>query len=358
MKAFLKRLTFLIIFIIAVGAGICVYLLQAPPVEQKKVPKLQIHTKTALRGRPTTDSKPIVYTKDVYRFSLDPQFISNLNSGKLERELLFTAGLAHRARLKTERLDASLKTGTDWQKMFSDMTKDIRFRPSATPIEVLLSGEEWLLRDITGAAYTVVKADSNVEVYLPDLREVFEAHKISLSKDLGISIKQTNRRWLIKDNGYQQAYSIVKGEGKLNVFQQSKYEILTFLFEADTASQDSLAQGKLSSKLMQEFIAEKIPLSRRARVSANEDGMSWQISNPPLKYNIRNENNRLKVYLDLESRWLRIKADDTTKGWVQSERGTIFEPPPPILSSRQQAKERLLVLIDRLKESRAFQWIK
>ena len=350
MKAFLKRLTFLIIFIIAVGAGICVYLLQAPPVEQKKVPKLQIHTKTALRGRPTTDSKPIVYTKDVYRFSLDPQFISNLNSGKLERELLFTAGLAHRARLKTERLDASLKTGTDWQKMFSDMTKDIRFHPSATPIEVLLSGEEWLLRDITGAAYTVVKADSNVEVYLPDLREVFEAHKISLSKDLGISIKQTNRRWLIKDNGYQQAYSIVKGEGKLNVFQQSKYEILTFLFEADTASQDSLAQGKLSSKLMQEFIAEKIPLSRRAGVSASEDGMSWQISNPPLKYNIRNENNRLKVYLDLESRWLRIKADDTTKGWVQSERGTIFEPPPPILSSRQQAKERLLVLIDRLKE--------
>ena len=350
MKAFLKRLTFLIIFIFAVGTCICVYLLQAPPVEQKKVPKLQIHTRTALRGRPTTDSKPIVYTKDVYRFSLDPQFISNLNSGKLERELLFTAGLAHRARLKTERLDASLKTGTDWQKMFSDMTKDIRFRPSATPIEVLLSGEEWLLRDITGAAYTVVKADSNVEVYLPDLREVFEAHKISLSKDLGISIKQTNRRWLIKDNGYQQAYSIVKGEGKLNVFQQSKYEILTFLFEADTASQDSLAQGKLSSKLMQEFIAEKIPLSRRARVSASEDGMSWQISNPPLKYNIRNENNRLKVYLDLESRWLRIKADDTTKGWVQSERGTIFEPPPPILSSRQQAKERLLVLIDRLKE--------
>ena len=350
MKAFLKRLTFLIIFLIAIGAGICVYLLQAPPVEQKKAPKLQIHTRTALRGRPTTDSKPIVYTKDVYRFSLDPQYISNLNSGKLERELLFSAGLAHRARLKAERLDTSLKTGINWQKMFTDMTKDIRFRPSATPIEVLLSGEEWLLRDTTGAAYTVVKSDSNVEVYLPDLREAFEAHKISLSKDLEISTKQANRRWLIKDNGYKQAYSVVKGEGKLNVFQQSKYEILTFLFEADVASQHSLAQGKLPSKLIQEFVAEKIPLSRRARVSANADGRSWQISNPPLKYNIQNENNRLKVYLDLESRWLRIKADDTTKGWVQSERGTIFEPPPPTLSSRQQAKERLLVLIDRLKE--------
>jgi hypothetical protein len=350
MKAFLKRLTFLIIFISAIGAGICIYILQAPPVEQKEVPKLQIHTRTALRGRPTVDSKPIVYTKDVYRFSLDPQYISNLNSGKLERELLFSAGLAHRANLKAERLDASLKAATDWQKMFADMTKDIRFRPGATPIEVLLSGEEWLLRDTTGAAYTVVKTDSNVDIYLPDLREAFEAHKISLSKNLETSVKQSNRRWLIKDNGYKQAYSVVNGEGKLNVFQQSKFEILTFLFEADAASQSSLAQGKLPSKLMQEFVAEKVPLSRRAQVSANEDGMSWQISSPPLKYNIRNENNRLKVYLDLESRWLHIKVDDTTKGWVQSERGTIFEPPPPTLSSRQQVKERLLVLIDDLKE--------
>ena len=350
MKAFLKRLTFLIIFILAIGFGICVYLLQAPPVEQKAVPKLQIHTRTALRGRPTVDSKPIVYTKDVYRFSLDQQYISNLNSGKLERELLFSAGLSHRARLKAERLDASLKTATDWQKMFADMTKDIRFRPSASPIEVLLSGEEWRLRDATGAAYTVVKTDDRVNVYLPDLREAFEANKISLSKDLETSIKQANRRWLIKDNGYKQAYNVVKGEGKLNVFQQSKFEILTFLFEADMASQSSLAQGKLSAELIKEFIREKIPLSRRARVSASEDGIGWQVTNPPLKYNIRSENNRLKVYLDLESKWLRIKVDDSTKGWVQSERGTIFEPPPPTLSSRQQVKERLLVLIDKLKE--------
>ena len=350
MKAFLKRLTFLIIFILAIGFGICVYLLQAPPVEQKAVPKLQIHTRTALRGRPTVNSKPIVYTKDVYRFSLDQQYISNLNSGKLERELLFSAGLSHRARLKAERLDVSLKTATDWQKMFADMTKDIRFRPSASPIEVLLSGEEWRLRDATGAAYTVVKTDSNVEVYLPDLREAFEANKISLSKDLETTIKQTNRRWLIKDNEYKQAYSVVNGEGKLNIFQQSKFEILTFLFEADMASQSSLAQGKLSAELIKEFIREKIPLSRRARVSASEDGIGWQVTNPPLKYNIRSENNRLKVYLNLESKWLRIKVDDSTKGWVQSERGTIFEPPPPTLSSRQQVKERLLVLIDKLKE--------
>lgn len=350
MKTFLKNLILFVVFILAIGFGICVYLLQAPPVEQKKSPKLQIHTRTALRGRPTVNSKPIRYTKDVYRFSMDPQYISNLNSGKLERELVFTAGLAHRARLKAQHLDASLKTATDWQKMFADMTQDIRFRPSAAPIEVLLSGEEWLLRDAAGAAYTVVRDENRVEVYLPNLREVFEANKISLSKDLDISVKQTNRQWLITDKGYKQAYSIVIGKGKLNVFQQSKFEILTFLFEMDTVSQDSLAQGKLSSELIQEFVKEKIPLSRRARVSQSEDGMSWQITNPPLKYNIRNEEGRLKVYLDLESRWLRVKVDDSIKGWVQSERGTIFEPPPPTLSSRQQAKERLLVLIDDLKE--------
>ena len=146
MKALLKSLTYLIIFSIVIGAGICLYLLQAPPVEQKGSPKLQIHNRTALRKRPTVDSMPIVYTKDVYRFSLDSQYISNLNSRKLARELVFNASLGHRATLKAQRLDTALKTATDWQKMFTDLTEDIRFRPSASPIEVLLSGEEWRLR--------------------------------------------------------------------------------------------------------------------------------------------------------------------------------------------------------------------
>ena len=349
MKSLLKNLTFIIIFVLFVGFGFSVYVLQAPPIEQKGVPKLQVHTRTALRSRPTVNSKPIRYTTDVYRFSMDRQYISNLNSGKLERELLFSAGLAHRAQLKAQRLDQSLKTATNWQKMFADFTEDIRFRSGASPIEVLLSGEEWLLRDTTGAAYTVVRTDDLVEVYLPDLREVFDANKVSLSTDLEISIKQTNRRWLITDKGYKQAYSIVNGEGKLNVFQQSKFEILTFLFEIDAALQDSLAQEKLPTELSQEFVTEKIPLSRQAKVFANENGTSWQITSPPLKYNIRNEDGRLKVYLDLESRWLLVKVDDNIKGWLQSERGTIFEPPLPTPSSRQQVKKRLLVLIDELK---------
>ena len=351
MKAFLKNLIILIIFVLIIGAGVSLYILQAPPVEQKGAPKLQIHTRTALRGRPTLDSKPIVYTKDVYRFSTDRYYISNLNSGQLEPELVFSAALGHRTKLKGEGLDKSLKTATDWQKMFTNLTEDIRFYPSVSPIEVLLSGEEWRLIDMTGAAYTVVRTEDHVDVYLPNLRETFDTNKISLSRDLQVSIKRKNRRWLIKDNGYKQAYSIVNGEGKLNVFQQSKFEILTFLFEMDSAVQPALTQEKLSAELIQEFVTQKFPLSRSARVSANEDGTRWQVSSSVLKYNIQSENDRLKVYLDLESKWLRVKIDDTTKGWVQSERGTIFEPPPPTLSSRQQVKERLLGLIDNVKES-------
>ncbi len=349
MKALLKSLIYLIIFTVVIGAGICLYLLQAPPVEQEGVPKLQIHKRTALRGRPTVNSKPIVHTKDVYRFSLDPQYISNLNSRKLARELLFNASLGHRATLKAQRLDTALKTATDWQKMFADLTKDIRFRPSGSPIEVLLSGEEWQLRDVTGAAYTVVRTDDTVGVYLPDLKEAFDANKIVLSTDLEISTAEKNRHWLIKDNAHKQAYSIRSAEGKLHVYQQSKFEILTFLFETDLVYESSLAAGKLPANLIQEFVKENLPLSRGAKVSVGKDDASWTISSPPLKYDILSENNRLKVYLNLDSKWLRVKVDDETKGWVQRARGTIFTPPPPTLSSRQQAKERLLVLIDELK---------
>ena len=349
MKALLKSLIFLIIFILAIGFGIGIYLLQAPPVESRGAPKLQIHTRTALRGKPTVDSKPIAYTKDVYRFSLNSQYISNLNSGKLERELLFNASLAHRATLKAARLDESLKIATDWQKMFADLTKDIRFRPSASPIEVLLSGEEWQLRDVTGAAYTVVRTGDNVSVYLPDLKEAFDGKKIVLSTDLEVSTQETNRRWIIIDKKNQQAYNIQSTEGKLHVYQQSKFEILTYLFETNGAFQPSLSAGKLPAGLIQEFVKQNVPLSRYALVSEEKDGESWKLSSPTLKYNIRSENNRLKVYLNLDSKWLRVRVDKNIKGWVQSERGTIFMPPPPIPSSRQQAKERLLVLIEELK---------
>ena len=193
------------------------------------------------------------------------------------------------------------------------------------------------------------ETNDNVEVYLPNLREAFEANKVALSTDLTISTQKTNKRWLIKDEKNKQAYSIEVGDGKLHVYQQSKFEILTFLFETDSAFQSSLTKGQLSAALIQEFVKENLPVSRQAPVSIGTDGASWQINSSPIKYNIRNENNRLRVYLNLDSKWLRIKVNDDTKGWVQSERGTVFTPPPPTVSSRQQAKEQLLVLIDKAK---------
>ena len=350
MKAFLKSLTFGIIVILAIGFGIGVYILQAPSIEQTKASKFQLHARTAVRGRPTVNSKPLAYTKDVYRFSLDRQYISNLNSSILEREHLFSAALTHRARLKGTDLDKALKTATDWQKMFTDLTESTRFRPSAAVLEVLISGEEWLLRDVSGAGYTVTRSRNQIDIYLPDLKDAFDTNKIELSADLEISTEQKNKRWLIKDAKGKQTYSITNGNEKLIVYQQSKPEILTFLFEVGLASQTPLTTGKLSPELIQGFEKLKIPLSRPVQVSAGEDGVSWNLKDQSLEYNIRNENDRLKVYLDLDSRWLRIRASDEITGWVQSNRGTIFQPPPPILSSRQLAKRRLLTLIDKVKE--------
>ena len=350
MKAFLKSLTFGIIFILAIGFGISVYILQAPPVEQKNTAKLQIHSRTAVRGRPTVNSKPLAYTIDVYRFNLDRKYISNLNSGRLEREHLFSAALTHRTKLKGKALDNSLEKKINWQKMFANMTEDIRFGPSTPTLEVLLSGEEWVLKNAPGAGYSIVKTGSQIDVYLPDLKDAFEKNNHPLSTDLEISTLQTNRRWRITDKGGQQTYSIEHGTEKLNVYQQSKPEILTFLFQIGLASQTALAEGKLTQELRREFEVLKIPLSRKTQVSTSEDGVSWQITDTPLKYNIRNENNRLKVYLDLDSAWLRIQANEAVKGWVQKDRGTVFEPPPPIPSSRQRAKERLLGLIETVKE--------
>ena len=350
MKALLKSLTFGIIFILAVGFGIGAYILQAPPVEQTKTPKFQIHTRTAVRGRPVVTSKPLAYTKDVYRFNLDRQYISNLNSGKLERELLFSAALTHRARLKGAALDNALAKEIDWQKMFANMTENIRFGPSKPILQVLVSGEEWLLRNAPGAGYTVSRTGNQIDIYLPDLKDAFETNKVGLSKALEVSTQQTNKQWFIKDKKHGQTYRITNGTENLIVYQQSKYEILTLLFEVGLASQASLAEGKLSQELSQGFKAAKIPLAGRAKVSTVEAAVSWRVADLSLIYNIRNESDRLKIYLDLESRWLRIRADDNVKGWVQRERGTIFEPPPPIPSSRQLAKKRLLALIETLKE--------
>ena len=369
MKALLKSLALAILFILAVGAILGAYILQAPPVARPGPPKLQIHTRTALRGRPDVNSKPLAYTKDVYRYSLAPDYISNLNSGEFSPKLLFSADLARRAPLEAERLDAELRDGIDWEKMFADLTENVRFDARSSDLKVLLSGKEWHLFDGAGAMYKVARVQNRLHVSLPDLREAFEINKVQLSEKTEASVEKPGRQWIIRDIGYQQAYTVKlggqKGEAKLNVFQQSKVEILHSLFDADVTSRPALTSGLLkvssqhylSAELRAEFVEQKIALTRKAKVSVIEEDREWLITDAGQKYRIRLEDasqesgktSRLKVYLDVDSEWLRVQVDDNLKGWVQRQHGTVFQPPPPQLSSRQQAKARLLVLIDDLK---------
>lgn len=369
MKALLKSLAVAILFILAVGAILGAYILQAPPVARPGPPKLQIHTRTALRGRPDVNSKPLAYTKDVYRYSLAPDYISNLNSGEFSPKLLFSADLARRAPLEAKRLDAELRDGIDWEKMFTDLTENVRFDARSSDLKVLLSGKEWHLFDGAGAMYKVARVQNRLHVSLPDLREAFEINKVQLSDKTEASVEKPGRQWIIRDIGYQQAYTVKlggqKSEKKLNVFQQSKVEILHSLFDADVTSQPALTSGLLkvssrhyiSAELRAEFVEQKIALTRKAKVSVIEEDREWLITDAGQKYRIRLEDasqesgktSRLKVYLDVDSEWLRVRVDDNLKGWVQRQHGTVFQPPPPQLSSRQQAKARLLVLIDDLK---------
>ncbi len=360
MKILLKSITLAIVFVIIIGFFLCIYILQAPPVEQSRVSKIQMHTRTGLRGNPRLDSKPIAYTKDVYRFSCNPKYISNLNSGNLSTKLLFSADLAHRARLKAKRLDEELKTATDWAKMFSGLTENVRFDSHSHVLEVLLSGEEWFLTDSAGAGYKIVRTQNRVDVYLPNLKEIFETNNVRLSKNTQTSIQKEGRQWLIKDIDYIQTYVIKLGRGKLNVYQQSKYEILELLFDIELASKPALAASliRIGSEstpnvpvdLYEIFANQKIALTRKAKFSVIEPRTNWLITDSPQKYRIEKNNGKLMGYLELDSKWLRIRVDDSIQGWVQRERGTVFPPPLIQLSSRQQAKQRLLLLVEKWKE--------
>ncbi|MDE0481985.1 MAG: hypothetical protein OXI67_05365 [Candidatus Poribacteria bacterium] len=350
MKSFLKGLSIFLFIAIIIGFCFCVYILQAPPVAKPDPPKLQVHTRTALRDRPTVNSKPIVYTKDVYRFSIDQKFISNLNTGLLSNELLFSVPLGQRTLYSAELLDKELKTVFNWQKMFADSEAEIRLSSRAPTTKVLISGKDWFLTDSNGAGFTVQKNGNALDIYLPNLQEAFENNKNTLSADVELSIEKIGKQWLIKDNQSLQVYEIRNGKKKLDVFQQSKYPIHTFLFNADLAAITALTEGDFSKDLRDGFVLHRIPLSRNAKLTTREDGVSWRITDGSQKYNIQNEEGWLKVFLDLESRWLLLGVNDSIKGWIQRERGTIFLPPEPILSSRQQLKVKLSAFLDGLKE--------
>lgn len=349
MKKLLKTLLYGILFLVIIGFCFCVYILQAPPVAEPEPPKLQVHTRTALRGRPTVNSKPIVYTRDIYRFSIDKKYISNLNIGEFSRELLFSVVLGQRSRYSPELLDKELKTVFNWQKMFANSAKEVQFSSGKSTVKVILSGQDWFVTDKTGAGYAVQKNENQLDIYLPNLLEAFDNNGITLSADIESSIEKVGTQWLIKDKNARQAYEIRNSNKELKIYQQSKYPIQTFLFTVDLASEDSLSSGTFSKELREGFANQNIPLSRKAKLIAGKDDASWRITDGFQKYVIRNENARLRVYLDLESKWLFVQAKGQ-KGWLQRERGTLFSPLEPTLSSRQQLKEKMVVLIEKIKE--------
>ena len=350
MRSFLKTLTLGLFFVIIIGVCFCIYIFHAPPIPELEPPKLQVHKRTAVRGRPTVNSKPIFYTKDAFLFNLDKKYISNLNMGQFKRDLLFSVALGQRARFSAQLLDKELKSVFNWHQMFTDADVGIQLSPGTTTIEVLLSGQDWLLTDKTGAGYAIQKIEDQLDIYLPNLREVFNNNRKTLSADVKLTIERKGKEWLIQDNKTRQAYEIRNATKKLNVYQQSKFPIETFLFRVDLASMTALTQGNFSDALRQGFENQEIQMSYQyAKLIPEEDGVSWRVTDGNQKYNIINEDGWLKVYLNLESKWLLVRADDSKRGWVQSERGTIFMPSQPILSSRQQLKEKFVVFIDRLK---------
>ena len=341
MKSVLKKFFIFIFILLIIGLFFGIYVMQAPPVAAPGEPKLLVHVQTAFRKRPTVNSQPVGYIKNTHLYSLDPIYLSNLNSSILSKELLFNVVLGVRAKYNAQLLDKEVTTGFNWQKMFSESAVGIRINPGTPKIKVVLSGKDWLLTDKTGAGYLVQKAGDELEIYLPDLLEAFKINSMILSNDTEFSVVEDGKKWSITDNKNLQIFEIRNAGKKLAVYKLSKAPIQTVLFDVDSTSQMALPEGKLSDELHKGFKSLNIPLSPKAKVVRGEDGMSWKVTDGTQKYTIRNEDGRLKTYLDLDSGWLLVKVK-RVNGWVQSERGTIILPPDPMLTSRQQLKENLL----------------
>lgn len=349
MKTILKTFLIFLFILIVIGFFFSIYVLNAPPIAETLPPKIQVKTRTAIRGRPTFNSKPDYYTSSKFRFAVDQKYISNLNIGVLSPEMLFSVGLGQRAKYTSGLLDKELKTVFDWQEMFQDSLGGIKIKSPS--VEVLLSGKDWLLIDSNGAGYTVQRIGNDLNIYLPNFADEFITNNISLSNDIEFSAIKTGKHWLLKDNNYIQSYDIQKSGKKLVVSQHSKYPIITLLFNVNSTSVDTLREGLIPSEIYDKFEKKEIPLSRKTKLIAAEDSKSWEVIDGTQKFIIRNEDERLNVYLNLESDWLYVSISGKQKGWIPSSSGSIFFPPDPVLSSRQKYKLKLMGISNRLKDA-------
>lgn len=353
MKIILKTFLTVLFILIVIGFLFSVYVLNAPPIAETPPPKLQVQVRTAVRGRPTVNSKPLGYTESKYRFDVGLKYLSNLNIGVMSHEKLFSVGLGQRAKYPSGLLDKELQTVFDWQEMFQDSLGGIELKSKSPKVEVLLSGKDWLVTDENGAGYTVQRIANDLNIYLPNFEDAFTANKISLSNDVDLSVIKAEKQWILQDKQHKQSYEIKNSEKKLVVSQHSKYPIETLLFKVNSASVDSLKEGIFTSDIYDGFEKKKIPLSKGAKLIAGADGQSWEVSDVKQKYTVRHEDDWLNVYINLESDWLFIVADTTgrRKGWIRSNSGTIIFPPDPVLSSRQKYKIKLIGISDRLKDA-------
>ena len=54
--------------------------------------------------------------------------------------------------------------------------------------------------------------------------------------------------------------------------------------------------------------------------------------------------------LSTEGDWTQVRIEGAINGWTQSDQGTVTPPPPPLITSRQRAKQRLYNLANRLRD--------
>lgn len=351
MKTILKTFLIVLFIVIVIGFLFSVYVLNAPPIAETPPPKLQVHTRTAIRGRPTVNSKPIVYTRSQLLFDVDKKYISNLKIGVLSNEMLFSVGLGQRAKYTSALLDKELQNVFNWQKMFQDSLGGIELKSKSPKVEVLLSGKDWLVTDVNGAGYAVQRNANDLNIYLPNLENAFAINKISLSDEVESSVIKTGKHWILQDKKYDQTYEITDSGSRLVVSQHSKYPIETLLFKVKSTSIDALREGTFTSEIYNGFEKKKIPLSKKATLIPAENGKHWEISDAKQKYTVRPEDKSLNVYLNLESDWLFVDVTGKLKGWIPSDKGTIFFPPDPVLSSRQKYKNKLIGISDRFKDA-------
>ena len=223
--------------------------------------------------------------------------------------------------------------------------------------------DTWQIINGDGAAYIIRKVGNQLKVYTEDLQRAFDNKGVWISQEAELSTVEKGQKWTIVDVKSQQAYDIREESSKLNVYKRSKMEIVPLLFAVDLASQSDLDNGVIPEVLAQAFEKNRIPLSPKVTVSIEKPDdttekpddtiekphNTWLVVDNGQKYIIKKDGRQYKVYLNLESQWLRVRIEGEIKGWVQSDQGVVIHPPAPKLSRRQYAKQRLLELADKLR---------